>query len=194
VLLASPPGTGKTTIGRALAARLKGEFFLIDGTVIEGTYDFYDRVRSVFEAAKRNPPAVVFIDDCDLLFEHSGGRGFYRYLLTMLDGLESASAERVFVIVTAMDVNSLPPALLRSGRIELWRETRLPDTAARSAILHERLSHLPPPLGEVDVAAITEACAARPAEEHILEAVETVRDTQRNYSRKRPFQSLESGG
>jgi ABC-type phosphate/phosphonate transport system ATPase subunit len=140
VLLAGPPGAGKTTIGRALATRLKSKFFPIDGTAIAGTYGFYNRVQEIFEAAKRNAPSVVFIDDGDLIFENSEGKGFYRYLPTMLDGLESASAERVCVIIAAMEAHSLPPAILRSGRIELWLETRLPDAEARAAILSEKLS------------------------------------------------------
>jgi len=48
----------------------------------------------------------------------------------MLDGLESPSAQRVCVTMTAMDPGSLPPALLRSARVELWLETRLPNEDA----------------------------------------------------------------
>jgi tRNA A37 threonylcarbamoyladenosine biosynthesis protein TsaE len=87
VLLYGPPGTGKTSVGRALAHRLKGKFFLIDGTFIAGTGDFYARVHHVFEAAKENAPAVIFIDDADAIFEGGEEQGLYRYLLTMLDGL-----------------------------------------------------------------------------------------------------------
>ena len=122
VLLYGPPGTGKTTVGRALAHRLKGKFFLIDGTFIAGSGDFYARVHQVFEAAKENAPAVIFIDDADAIFEGGEEQGLYRYLLTMLDGLESESAGRICVMMTAMEVGNLPLALVRSGRVELWLE------------------------------------------------------------------------
>ena len=84
-----------------------------------------------------------------MIFESGGEPGLYRYLLTMLDGLESESAGRVCVMMTAMDVGNLPPALVRSGRIELWLETRYPDAAARRAILGDRIAALPAPLSDV---------------------------------------------
>lgn len=139
VLLAGPPGTGKTTVGRALAHRLQSKFFLIDGTFISGSRDFYERIHRIFEEAKRNAPAILFIDDSDVIFESGEEMGLYRYLLTMLDGLESASAARVCVMLTAMDVSSLPPALIRSGRIELWLEMPLPNETAREHILRQHL-------------------------------------------------------
>jgi transitional endoplasmic reticulum ATPase len=157
VLLAGPPGTGKTTIGRALAHRLKSKFFLLDGTVISGSHDFFARVQHIFEEAKRNAPGIIFIDDSDVLFENSQDTGFYRYLLTMLDGLESASAGRICLMMTAMDVGSLPPALVRSGRVELWLQTSLPSQDARAAILADRCAQLSRTIGSVDVDALAAA-------------------------------------
>jgi ATP-dependent 26S proteasome regulatory subunit len=213
VLLAGPPGTGKTTIGRALAHRLKSKFFLIDGTAICGSGDFYSKISLVFRSAKKNAPAIIFIDDADVMFQGEGDQGLYRYLLTMLDGLESASSERVCVMMTAMDPASLPPALLRSGRVELWLETRLPDADARATIFRESLESLPVPMCEVDCSLLATASHGltgadlrsvvedgkllfaydktnrkplRPIEEYFLEAIETVRENRRNYAKRRP--------
>ncbi len=156
VLLAGPPGTGKTTIGRALAHRLRSKFFLIDGTIVAGTNDFFAKVERIFEDAKKNAPSIIFIDDADVIFE-GGNQGFYRYLLTMMDGLESASAERVCVMLTAMDASSLPRAILRSGRIELWLHIRLPDEDARREILFDKVRKLPLPLSGVDLVQLAKA-------------------------------------
>jgi transitional endoplasmic reticulum ATPase len=153
VLLYGPPGTGKTTVGRALAHRLKGKFFRIDGTFIAGARDFYRRIDEVFEEARDNSPAVIFVDDADAIFEDGEERGLYRYLLTQLDGLESESNSRVCVMLTAMNLCHLPPALVRSGRVELWLEMKLPDAAARRRILDRHMEGFPESLRAYDTAA-----------------------------------------
>jgi ATP-dependent 26S proteasome regulatory subunit len=150
VLLYGPPGTGKTTVGRAMAHRLKGKFFLIDGTFIAGTQNFYNRIQQVFETAKENAPAIIFIDDADAIFEDQREHGLYRYLLTMLDGLESESSGRVCVMMTAMNVASLPAALIRSGRVDLWLEMKLPSEEARTQILSRHFAELPAELQAVN--------------------------------------------
>lgn len=208
VLLYGPPGTGKTTIGRALAHRLKSKFFLIDGTFIAGTDNFYNRVNQVFEAAKDNAPSIIFIDDADTIFEDGEERGLYRYLLTMLDGLESESAGRVCVMMTAMNVANLPPALIRSGRVELWLEMNLPDPAARGQILQRQISELPGELRHLDVPALVSAADGfsgadlkrlvddgktiyaydkakghelKPPTHYFLQTVQTIQDNKRRY-------------
>jgi ATP-dependent 26S proteasome regulatory subunit len=157
VLLAGPPGTGKTTIGRALARKLRGKFFLVDGTCISGTDNFYRTIDSIFEEAKENAPAVIFIDDSDVIFESGREHGLYRYLLTKLDGLESISAERICVMLTAMDVGNIPPALLRSGRIELWLQMRLPDAIARLKILERLIQPIRSEFPELDLDEVANA-------------------------------------
>ena len=159
VLLAGPPGTGKTTIGKALAHRLKSKFFLLDGTFVADGGNFFDKAEALFEAAKNNAPSILFIDDADVIFDEKSNRGFYRYLLTLLDGLEGGGESgRVCVMMTAMDPSALPPALLRSGRVELWLETRMPNEGARRDIVAERLRGLPEPIASgVDPARIAQA-------------------------------------
>jgi ATP-dependent 26S proteasome regulatory subunit len=116
-------------------------------------------------------------------------------------------------MMTAMDAGSLPPALLRSGRIELWLETRLPDASARRTIISESLALLPPQFRAEDVSAIVNASqgltgadlksavedgklllahdrttgkAVRHMEEYFLEAIETIRSNRRNYGKRNP--------
>jgi transitional endoplasmic reticulum ATPase len=209
VLLVGPPGTGKTTVGRALAHRLKSKFFLIDGTYISGTGDFYYRIQQVFHEAKHNAPSIIFVDDSDAIFESGEELGLYRYLLTMLDGLESESVGQVCVMMTAMDVGHLPPALIRSGRVELWLEMRLPDEAARAAILEQMLNTQASVFEAVEVPFLVEATVGftgadlkrlledgknllaydkvrglplRPVTDYFLRAVETVRENKAHYA------------
>ncbi len=212
VLLLGPPGTGKTSIGRALAQRLQGKFFRIDGSFLSDGWHFTEQIARLFEAARKNAPSVVFIDDSDVLFDTKDHHGVHRYLLTMLDGLESKSTGRVCVIFTANDVGKLPPALVRSGRIELWLELPLPDAAARTAILEGLLAPLPESLRPVDVPQLvtaSESCTGadlkravedgkalyaadrarnRPLQsltEYVLAALATIRDDKQAYARAR---------
>jgi len=116
-----------------------------------------DKVHRVFHEAKENAPSIIFIDDSDVIFESGQEHGLYRYLLTMLDGLESKSADRVCVMMTAMDVGNLPPAVVRSGRVELWLEMSLPDEPARLAILGQFVAALPQVLRLPDLPRLTAA-------------------------------------
>lgn len=153
VLLYGPPGTGKTSIGRALAHQMKGKFFIIDGTIPpEPAGAFFGRIKQVFEAAKSATPSVIFIDDADVLFQSDRSTSLNRYLLTMLDGLESETAGKVAVIMTAMDPNHMPPPLLRSGRVELWLETKAPAAGTRAEIIADQVSTLPSQFQDYDVA------------------------------------------
>ena len=161
VLLYGPPGTGKTSIGRALAHQLGAKFLLIDGQLVaNGCVNFFQQVHNIFQAARQHAPSVVFLDDSDVLFKHADEEGeisgFYRYLLAQLDGLHSQGRGDVCVILTAMDVQELPAALIRSGRIDLWLEVKLPEEAAREAILRQRAADLLEKYPELDLAAVAQ--------------------------------------
>ncbi len=166
VLLYGPPGTGKTSIGRALAHRMKGKFFLIDGNIpTEPPVRFFQEVDEVISQAKENAPCVLFIDDADVLFNIVHISGFARYLLTLLDGMESEGVGKVCIMMTAMDVTKVPSAILRSGRVELWLETRAPSLETRAAILRKWLSPKLPSHSEVDFQAVAgEAEGFNPAD------------------------------
>lgn len=150
VLLHGAPGTGKTSIGRALAHRMKGKFYMLDGTISsEPPGLFFYQLDTLFEAAQKNSPSVIFIDDADVLLKTDHVYGLNRYLLTKLDGLSEAAGD-VCVIMTAMDIQDIPPPLLRSGRVEVWLETHLPDLATRTAILARYSRDLPSEFQDID--------------------------------------------
>ncbi len=162
----------------------------------------------MFEAAKDNAPSVIFIDDADAIFEDGEERGLYRYLLTMIDGLESESAGRVCVMMTAMDVGHLPPALVRSGRVELWLEMKLPGQEARAQILSDYLKNLPEELHSIDAPRLiaategftgadlkrlvedgkamyvydkTRGTELKPTTDYFMSAIEAVRENRQRY-------------
>ncbi len=132
IVLSGPPGTGKTSIGRWLAYRLRGKLYLVDGSAGVSGNALITTVTDAIERAYRNAPAVVFIDDVDMLFDHPDT---YRSFLTLLDGLENKHRGGVCVIVTCMDIAKIPSSLIRGGRLELCLETRLPDLETRERIL-----------------------------------------------------------
>jgi len=128
-------------------------------------------------------------------------------------------AERLCVMMTTMDVRSLPPAMVRSGRVELWLETRLPDEDARKEILSARISTLHEPFASANIGVLAEASrgltgadlkgivedgkllfahdkaageAPRHIEEYFLEAIATLRTNRRNYRKPKPASLIET--
>jgi ATP-dependent 26S proteasome regulatory subunit len=138
VLLHGPPGTGKTSIGRALAHRLQGRFFMIRELLL------YKDMFEVFAQAKAVAPSVVFFDDIDILLggwnglvEGARGHDLTRFLLSQMDGLCTTLESQVVVVMAAADAKCLPPAIVRSGRIELWLKLEKPKKRDRSAIIQK---------------------------------------------------------
>jgi Holliday junction resolvasome RuvABC ATP-dependent DNA helicase subunit len=133
IVLAGPPGTGKTSIGRWLAQRLKGKFYLVTG----GSSSCGARLLETFESKMRlasdNAPAIVFVDDVDQLFDNTD---YYRAFLTILDGVINKRREGVCVMVTCMDIGLVPSSLMRGGRLEMCLQTQLPSSESIEAILN----------------------------------------------------------
>jgi transitional endoplasmic reticulum ATPase len=143
VLLYGPPGTGKTLLAKAIATQAQANFIAIAGSELLTKWvgASEQSIRQLFAQARQAAPCVIFIDEIDTL---APARGSYQgdsgvsdrvigQLLTELDGLQSA--EGLLVIGATNRRESIDPALLRSGRIELHMMVDLPDRNSRSAIL-----------------------------------------------------------
>jgi cell division protease FtsH len=163
VLLFGPPGTGKTLLARAVAGEAGVPFFSISGS------DFVEmfvgvgaaRVRDLFEQAKTNAPAIVFIDEIDAVGRHRGaglGGGHdereqtLNQLLVEMDGFDTKTGVILMAATNRPDI--LDPALLRPGRFDRQVVIDRPDLEGRRAILnvHARGKPLDPEV-EVDVVA-----------------------------------------
>ncbi|MEP9404075.1 ATP-binding protein [Sphingomonas sp. VNH70] len=163
VLLHGEPGTGKTTIGRALARQMKGKFFIMDGSTRP------EAAGPLLDAAEASAPSVFFIDDADVIFRNGENSGFARKLLTKLDGLESESIGNVCIVMTAMDVADMPPAIVRSGRVEVWLHMELPDAKKRTDIIRHYAHGLPEEMRGFDEQTLVDATAGFvPADLHGL--------------------------
>jgi cell division protease FtsH len=144
VLLYGPPGTGKTLLARAVAGEAGVPFFSISGS------DFVEmfvgvgasRVRDLFEQAKTNAPAIIFIDEIDAVGRHRGaglGGGHdereqtLNQMLVEMDGFDVSSG--VILVAATNRPDILDPALLRPGRFDRQITVDRPDLEGRYAIL-----------------------------------------------------------
>ncbi|MDR0974534.1 MAG: ATP-dependent zinc metalloprotease FtsH, partial [Ruminococcus sp.] len=144
VLLMGPPGTGKTLLAKAVAGEAGVPFFSISGSDFVEMYVGVgaSRVRDLFETAKKNAPAIIFIDEIDAVGRHRGaglGGGHdereqtLNQLLVEMDGFEGN--EGVIVIAATNRKDILDPALLRPGRFDRSIVVNYPDIKGREAIL-----------------------------------------------------------
>ncbi len=144
VLLVGPPGTGKTLIAKAVAGEAGVPFLTISGSDFVELYVGVgaSRVRDLFEQAKKNAPAIVFIDEIDAVGRHRGaglGGGHdereqtLNQLLVEMDGF--AGNEGVIIVAATNRPDILDPALLRPGRFDRQVFVGVPDIKGREEIL-----------------------------------------------------------
>ncbi len=165
VLLVGPPGTGKTLLAKAVAGEADTAFLSISGSDFVEMYVGVgaSRVRDLFEQAKKQSPAIVFIDEIDAVGRQRGsglGGGHdereqtLNQLLVEMDGF--AANEGVVVLAATNRVDILDPALLRPGRFDRQVFVGLPDIRGREEIL--KIHARGKPLAEdVDLARVARA-------------------------------------
>ncbi|MFA7008297.1 MAG: ATP-dependent zinc metalloprotease FtsH [Elusimicrobiales bacterium] len=145
VLLYGPPGTGKTLLARAIAGEANVPFFTSSGSEFVEMFVGVraSRVRDLFERAKKNAPAIVFIDELDAVararFAGIGGGHDEReqtlnQMLVELDGFESN--EGIILIGATNRPDVLDPALLRPGRFDRRINVPIPDIKGRTEVLN----------------------------------------------------------
>jgi cell division protease FtsH len=157
LLLYGPPGTGKTLLAKAVAHESGANFYSASASSFVEMFAGLGaaRIRKLFVEARKNAPAIIFIDELDAVGASRTGHGFNReqdqtlnQLLVELDGFEGA--EQVVVMGASNRIQDLDPALLRPGRFDRQMLVPPPDLAGREAILavHTRSKPLGP---DVDI-------------------------------------------
>ncbi len=142
LLLYGPPGTGKTLLAKAVAHESGAHFYSASASSFVEMFAGLGaaRIRKLFAEARKNAPAIVFIDELDAVGAQRTGHGFNReqdqtlnQLLVELDGFEGA--EQVVVMGASNRIQDLDPALLRPGRFDRQMLVPPPDLSGREAIL-----------------------------------------------------------
>lgn len=158
LLLAGPPGTGKTTIARVFAAQAGCSFYPITASDLTSMWvgESEANVVRLFERARENAPSIVFVDEIDAIAGRRAEGGsnvldrVLTQLLTEMDGLVERSG--VFVIGATNRPDVLDPALLRGGRLSRTITVPLPDEAGRRRMLGLFTARMP--LQAVDLDAL----------------------------------------
>ncbi|MBE6819036.1 MAG: ATP-dependent zinc metalloprotease FtsH [Ruminococcaceae bacterium] len=166
VLLVGPPGTGKTLLAKAVAGEADAPFLSISGSNFVELYVGVgaSRVRDLFEQAKKQAPAIIFIDEIDAVGRHRGagmGGGHdereqtLNQLLVEMDGF--GVNEGIIIIAATNRPDILDPALLRPGRFDRQVTVSYPDMKGREEILkvHARNKPLAPDVNLKTVAKTT---------------------------------------
>lgn len=142
ILLSGPPGTGKTLLARAVSDEADVHFLFASGSDFDEMYVGVgaSKVRKLFDDAKKEAPAIIFIDEIDCVGEkrtdaNSSGRNqTLEQLLVEMDGFDNQT--NIIVLAATNRPESLDPALVRPGRFDRIIEINLPDVDEREEILY----------------------------------------------------------